>query len=204
MGRQRCRRLDSISDRVSKRGSWPPAGVQAVRGRPAPHSWASTLITTPFGSRTKKRRTPQGSSTGIVDHLVSTVYRLGVRGVNGRPRAHVDAHVGQDGLNARGCEDDLRLARAEADVATAEAALLELEHSGIEGAGGVEVARLVVGDDPTDGHRDSLAAGSVRRPRRQGERWATAAEAIAATGSACGQRSRAVRHQGELGGAGAT
>ena len=28
------------------------------------YSWASTLITTPCGSRTKKRRTPQGSSTG--------------------------------------------------------------------------------------------------------------------------------------------
>ena len=28
------------------------------------HAWASTLMTTPCGSRTKKRRTPQGSSTG--------------------------------------------------------------------------------------------------------------------------------------------
>ena len=47
-----------------------PAGDTAVRfGRgPAPlrgdYPWASTLITTPCGSRTKKRRTPQGCSTG--------------------------------------------------------------------------------------------------------------------------------------------
>jgi hypothetical protein len=92
-----------------------------------------------------------------VDHLVSSLHGFGVRGINGRPRAHVDAHVWQDGLNARGCEDDLRLGRAEADVATAEGALLKLEHARIKRAGGVEVARLVVGDDATDGHGDSLA-----------------------------------------------
>ena len=40
--------------------SYPGADV----GVATSHSWASTLITTPFGSRTKKRRTPQGSSTG--------------------------------------------------------------------------------------------------------------------------------------------
>src|SRR4051794_30219057 len=35
-----------------------------------------------------------------VDHLVSTPHRFGVRGIYRRPRAHVDAHVGQGGLNA--------------------------------------------------------------------------------------------------------
>ena len=43
-----------------------PAGPDRLplSGSPHGHPWASTLITTPCGSRTKKRRTPQGSSTG--------------------------------------------------------------------------------------------------------------------------------------------
>ena len=38
-------------------------GIEYVGGRVI-YPWASTLMTTPCGSRTKKRRTPQGSSTG--------------------------------------------------------------------------------------------------------------------------------------------
>ena len=43
-----------------------PRGAAAggERGRGPPQSCARTLSTTPLGSRTKKRRTPQGSSTG--------------------------------------------------------------------------------------------------------------------------------------------
>jgi hypothetical protein len=41
-----------------------PAGPQRLTAHRGVYSWASTLITTPCGSRTKKRRTPHGSSTG--------------------------------------------------------------------------------------------------------------------------------------------
>jgi len=60
-----------------------------------------------------------------------------VRRVEGFARIDVHAHVGQHGLHARRREDDLCLAGTEADVPSAEAALLETEHLRVERARGL-------------------------------------------------------------------
>ena len=55
-----------------------------------------------------------------VDDLVPGVDCFSVRRIDGAPRTNVHAHVGQHGLRAWRREDDLRLARSEADVTAAE------------------------------------------------------------------------------------
>src|SRR4051812_19809825 len=92
-----------------------------------------------------------------VDDLVPGLQRLGMRRIDGRPRADVHAHVGQRGLDAGRREEDLGLAGSEADVPAAEAALLEAEHLRVERARGLDVHRLVVGHDAPDGHADGVS-----------------------------------------------
>ena len=75
-----------------------------------------------------------------------------MRRIDGSPRTDVHTHVGQHGLYARWRENDLRLPGSEADVAAAEGALLQTQHSCVEGARGLEVRRLVVGHDASNGH----------------------------------------------------
>ena len=52
----------AVKDQGHRRGAARPA--RRCLRPVANQRWASTLITTPCGSRTKKRRTPHGSSTG--------------------------------------------------------------------------------------------------------------------------------------------